>query len=55
MDGMIYESYYGNRGICSEITEVSVVVTLMKGVMVVDVSKILAKALIAGWRSFGCW
>ena len=55
MDRMISESYSGNRGICSEISEVSVVVTLMEGVMVVNVSKISAKALISGLRSFGGW
>ena len=42
-------------GVYSEITEGSVVVAPMEGVMLLDVLAREAKALIAGWRSCGGW
>ena len=48
---LIFKSYSGNRGSCSDRNEGSVIVALMEVVMVMDGLEISYKALISGWRS----
>ena len=55
MEGLISESYYSNRGLCSEISEGSVVVSLMEGVMVLDVLARSVNELIVGCRYCRGW
>ena len=53
MEGLGYESYYGKRGVWSEIAEVSVLVALVEIVIVVDGLKRVANKFLSGWRYCG--